>query len=196
MASGDETDIENGQENNPKLGDRNFSDESDVELFSTPSLIPRTSTQLTPINRVLRQRRTRKSTQLESCSSQSQQSDKDSNFEPDTSSNISTTTDESFDSQEKRTPRKRKRLAAPPRSSTPISSTLMTIVDILEDEDDGIPDFENVDSNTNADKENQINVLRPCQINKKFRYIQFNYPNFSSVYTIAAKKLVEPKVEI
>ena len=173
MASGDETDIENGQENNPKLGDRNFSDESDVELFSTPSLIPRTSTQLTPINRVLRQRRTRTSTQLESCSSQSQQSDKDSNFEPDSSTNISTTTDESFDSQEKRTPRKRKRLTAPPRSSTPISSTQrsstpMTVIDILED-DDGIPDFENVDSNTNADKENQINVLRPTQINKKFR---------------------------
>ena len=174
MASGDETDIENGQENNPNLGDKNFSDESDVEFFSTPSLIPRTSTQLTPINRVLRQRRTRKSTQLESCSSQSQQSDKDSNFEPDTSSNISTTTDESFDSQEKRTPRKRKRLAAPPRSSTPISSTPLsstplTVIDILEDDDDGIPDFENVDSNTNADKENQINVLRPTQINKKFR---------------------------
>ena len=168
MASGDETDIENGQENNPKLGDKNFSDESDVELFSTPSLIPRTSTQLTPIHRVLRQRRTRKSTQLESCSSQSQQSDKDSNFEPDTS-NISATTDESFDSQEKRTPRKRKRLTAPPRSSTPISSTPITVVDILEDDDDGIPDFENVDSNTNADKENQINVLRPTQINKKFR---------------------------
>ena len=174
MASGDETDIENGQENDPNLGDKNFSDESDVELFSTPSLIPRTSTQLTPINRVLRQRRTRKSTQLESCSSQSQQSDKDSNFEPDTSTNISTTTDESFDSQEKRTPRKRKRLTAPPRSSTPISSTPLsstplTVIDILEDDDDGIPDFENVDSNTNADKENQINVLRPTQINKKFR---------------------------
>ena len=174
MASGDETDIENGQEINPNLGDKNFSDESDVEFFSTPSLIPRTSTQLTPINRVLRQRRTRTSTQLESCSSQSQQSDKDSNFEPDSSSNISTTTDESFDSQEKRTPRKRKRLAAPPRSSTPISSTPLsstplTVIDILEDEDDGIPDFENVDSNTNADKENQINVLRPTQINKKFR---------------------------
>ena len=174
MASGDETDIENGQEINPNLGDKNFSDESDVEFFSTPSLIPRTSTQLTPINRVLRQRRTRTSTQLESCSSQSQQSDKDSNFEPDSSSNISTTTDESFDSQEKRTPRKRKRLAAPPRSSTPISSTPLsstplTVIDILEDEDDGIPDFENVDSNTNADKENQINVLRPTQINKKIR---------------------------
>ena len=169
MASGDETDIENGQENNPKLGDRNFSDESDVELFSTPSLIPRTSTQLTPIHRVLRQRRTRKSTQLESCSSQSQQSDKDSNFEPDTSTNISTATDESFDSQEKRTPKKRKRLAAPPRSSTPRSSTPITVVDIFEDDDDGIPDFENIDSNTNADKENQINVLRPTQINKKFR---------------------------
>ena len=169
MASGDETDIENGQEINPNLGDKNFSDESDVEFFSTPSLIPRTSTQLTPINRVLRQRRTRTSTQLESCSSQSQQSDKDSNFEPDSSTNISTTTDESFDSQEKRTPRKRKRLAAPPRSSTPISSTQKTVVDILVDDDDGIPDFENVDSNTNADKENQINVLRPTQINKKFR---------------------------
>ena len=179
MASGDETDIENGQENDPKLGDNNFSDESDVELFSTPSLIPRTSTQLTPINRVLRQRRTQKSTQLESCSSQSQQSDKDSNFEPDSSTNFSTTTDESFDSQEKRTPRKRKRLSAPPRSSTPISSTPLsstpisstplTVIDILEDDDDGIPDFENVDSNTNADKENQINVLRPTQINKKFR---------------------------
>ena len=174
MASGDETDIENGQENNPNLGDKNFSDESDVEFFSTPSLIPRTSTQLTPINRVLRQRRTRTSTQLESCSSQSQQSDKDSNFEPDTSTNISTTTDESFDSQEKRTPRKRKRLTAPPRSSTPISSTPLsstplTVIDILEDDDDGIPDFENVDINTNADKENQINVLRPTQINKKFR---------------------------
>lgn len=163
MASGDETDIENGQENNPKLGDRNFSDESDVELFSTPSLIPRTSTQLTPIHRILRQRRTRKSTQLESCSSQSQQSDKDSNFEPDTSTN-STTADESFDSQEKRTPKKRKRLTAPPRSSTPI-----TVFDILEDEDDGIPDFENVESNTNTNKENQINVLRPRQVNKKFR---------------------------
>ena len=174
MASGDETDIENGQENNPNLGDKNFSDESDVEFFSTPCLIPRTSTQLTPINRVLRQRRTQKSTQLESCSSQSQQSDKDSNFEPDSSTNFSTTTDESFDSQEKRTPRKRKRLAAPPRSSTPISSTPLsstplTVVDILEDDDDGIPDFENVDCNTNADKENQINVLHPTQINKKFR---------------------------
>ena len=174
MASGDEADIENGQEINPNLGDKNFSDESDVEFFSTPCLIPRTSTQLTPINRVLRQRRTRTSTQLESCSSQSQQSDKDSNFEPDSSTNFSTTTDESFDSQEKRTPRKRKRLAAPPRSSTPISSTPLsstplTVVDILEDDDDGIPDFENVDSNTNADKENQINVLRPTQINKKFR---------------------------
>ena len=45
----------------------------------------------------------------------------------------------------------------------------MTVIDILEDDDDGIPDFENVDSNTNADKENQINVLRPTQINKKFR---------------------------
>ena len=169
MASGDETDIENGQENDPKLGDEHFSDESDVELFSTPSLIPRTSTQLTPIHRVLRQRRTRKSTQLESCSSQSQQSDKDSNFEPD-DSNISTTADESFDSQEKRTPRKRKRLTAPPRSSTPISSTPTIVVDVLEDDDDGIPDFENIDSNnTNADKENQINVLRPTQINKKFR---------------------------
>ena len=168
MASGDETDIENCQEINPNLGDKNFSDESDVEFFSTPSLIPRTSTQLTPINRVLRQRRTRTSTQLESCSSQSQQSDKDSNFEPDSSTNISTTTDESFDSQEKRTPRKRKRMTAPPRSSTPISSTL-TVIDILEDDDDGIPDFENVDSNTNADKENQINVLHPTQINKRFR---------------------------
>merc|ERR1712166_721819 len=80
----------------------------------------------------------------------------------------SATTDESFDSQEKRTPRKRKRLTAPPRSSTPISSTPITVVDIMEDDDDGIPDFENVDSNTNADKENQINVLRPTQINKKF----------------------------
>ena len=106
---------------------------------------------------------------MESCSSQSQQSDKDSNFEPDTSTNISTATDESFDSQEKRTPRKRKRLAAPPRSSTPRSSTPITVVDIFEDDDDGIPDFENIDSNTNADKENQINVLRPTQINKKFR---------------------------
>ena len=171
MSSGDETDIENGQENDLKLGDKNFSDESDVELSSAPSLIPKTSTQLTPINRVLRQRRPRKSTQLESCSSQSQQSDKDSNFEPDTST-ISTTTDESFDSQEKRTPKKRKRLTTPPRSSTPISSTRITstpitVVDILEDDDDGIPDFENI--NTNADKENQLNVLRPSQINKKFR---------------------------
>ena len=171
MASGDETDIENGQENDLNLGDKNFSDESDVDFSSTPRLIPRTSTQLTPINRVLRQRKTRKSTQLESCSSQSQQSDKDSNFEPDAST---TTTDESFDSQEKRTPRKRKRLTAPPRSSTPISSTPrsstpMTVVDILEDDDDGIPDFEDVDGNTNADKENQINVLHPTQINKKFR---------------------------
>jgi hypothetical protein len=64
MASRDETDIENGQEINPNLGDKNFSDESDVEFFSTPSLIPRTLTQLTPINRDLRQRRTRKITQL------------------------------------------------------------------------------------------------------------------------------------
>ena len=174
MASGDETDIENGQENDPNLGDKNFSDESDVDFSSTPRLIPRTSTQLTPINRVLRQRKTRKSTQLESCSSQSQQSDKDSNFEPDASNISTTTTDESFDSQEKITPRKRKRLTAPPRSSTPISSmptssTPLTVVDILEDDDDGIPDFENVDNNTNADKENHINVLRPTQINKKFR---------------------------
>ena len=111
---------------------------------------------------------------MESCSSQSQQSDKDSNFEPDASNISTTTTDESFDSQEKRTPRKRKRLTAPPRSSTPISSTPrsstpMTVVDILEDDDDGIPDFEDVDGNTNADKENQINVLHPTQINKKFR---------------------------
>ena len=179
MASGDETDIENGQENDPNLGDKNFSDESDVDFSSTPRLIPRTSTQLTPINRVLRQRKTRKSTQLESCSSQSQQSDKDSNFEPDASNISTTTTDESFDSQEKITPRKRKRLTAPPRSSTPISSTPLsstpisstplTVIDILEDDDDGIPDFENVDSNTNADKENQINVLHPTQINKRFR---------------------------
>jgi len=168
MASGDETDIENGQENDPNLGDKNFSDESDVDFSSTPRLIPRTSTQLTPINRVLRQRKTRKSTQLESCSSQSQQSDKDSNFEPDASNISTTTTDESFDSHGKRTPRKRKRLTAPPRSSTPISSTPMTVVDILEDDDDGIPDFEDVDGNTNADKENQINVLHPTQINKKF----------------------------
>ena len=63
----------------------------------------------------------------------------------------------------KKTPKKKRRITAP-RASTPIP-----VIDIPEG-DDEIPDFDQEDA-AEHDKENEtvINVLRPSQINEKFR---------------------------
>merc|ERR1719270_1616986 len=136
---------------------------------------------------LLRQRRPRKNadkaTRIQkilmesSSSSLSQMTEKSSTqtseYEPDTSSLKSTSTEDSFESQEvvKKTPKKKRRVNAP-KASTPIP-----VIDILEG-DDNIPDVEQENAAEN-DKENDkvINVLRPSQINKKFRQEDRNNPN-------------------